>query len=602
MIGANCSSSTRMQKPASASATKFRSTPASTPTATAAQLDAAVAKPTTPRAESWKIMPAPMKPTPVATPAMTRPSLLKPSATTVNAAAPMARSANVRGPAGLPRSRRSRPMRNPRPPAMAMRRMASPWLTWCNTAQVWPRTRRRSWLSQAAVSLHVVEQPSFDLELGDDVVDAEPVTLSVLELVSGLRDAVRASFRGQVWVLGEVQNLRRSGNGHTYFSLVEKAGRGDQARAKLDVVLFRDDRAGVARALRDVPGATLENDVEVRIRGRVDMYAPQGKVQLTMSAIDPVFTVGGIAAARARVLQELASDGLIGRNALRPMPLVPLRVALVASKGSAAYHDFVHELSASGLGFEVGLVDVRVQGDNASRRIVYGLRQAAVRAVDVVVLVRGGGSRADLAPFDAEVVARAIADMPVPVICGVGHEIDRSVADEVAHTSCKTPTACAQLLVSQVRAFERRIDDASRRVVSVARARTSMATRGLDEVARHVRRGVPAALARERALVDRRSLRAAELARLQLRDASRRLDACAHRTGERGRARLREAALVLDRSDATVRALDPARVLERGYSITFDADGRVVRRAVDVAIGAVVRTRVAAGEVVSRVE
>ena len=451
-----------------------------------------------------------------------------------------------------------------------------------------------------------MEQPSFDLELGGgadagDVVD-EPVTHSVLELVSGLRDAVRAAFPGQVWVRGEVQNLRRSANGHTYFSLVEKAGRGDQARAKLDVVLFRDDKAGVTRALRDVPGATLENDVEVRIRGRVDMYAPQGKVQLTMSAIDPVFTVGGIAAARARVLQELVADGLLARNGRLPMPLVPLRVALVASKGSAAYHDFVHELSTSGVGFEVGLVDVRVQGDNASRRIVYGLRQAAVRAVDVVVLVRGGGSRADLAPFDAEVVARAIADMPVPVICGVGHEVDRSVADEVAHTSCKTPTACAQSLVGRVREFVEDLDDAAHRVSSLARSRAAMASRQLDEAARRVQRGAPAAIARERARMDRTHGRVHELSRRRTRDASRELADCARRAAELGRRGVATASLRVDGTERAVRALDPRRVLERGYTITRTADGRVVRAPADTAVGDEIVTELAEGRITSRVE
>src|SRR5262249_11965720 len=184
-----------------------------------------------------------------------------------------------------------------------------------------------------------------------------------------------------------------------------------------------------------------------------EVYAPQGRVQLKMTAIDPVFTVGGIAVARERVVRGLAADGVLDRNACTAMPLVPLRVGLVTSVGSAAFHDFVHELGASGLAFRVAVVDVRVQGDNASRRIVYGLRQMAVRELDVVVLVRGGGSRADLAPFDSDAVARAIVAMAVPVICGVGHETDRSVADQVAHTSCKTPTACAQLLVAQVREF-----------------------------------------------------------------------------------------------------------------------------------------------------
>src|SRR5207245_2538751 len=154
---------------------------------------------------------------------------------------------------------------------------------------------------------------------------------------------------------------------------------------------------------------------------------------------------------------------------------------LITSHGSAAYHDFVHELETSRFAWRVCAVDVRVQGAAAARRITWALRELAQLDVDAVVIVRGGGSRADLAPFDTEIVARAIATMGVPVIVGVGHETDRSVADEVAHTACKTPTACAQILVQQVRGFLGTLDDATHRLVARARSRGALAGRELDE-------------------------------------------------------------------------------------------------------------------------
>src|SRR6476659_2078623 len=173
------------------------------------------------------------------------------------------------------------------------------------------------------------------LDLGDVV---EIPTFSVSELTTQVSDALRRAFPDQVWVRGEVQNLKRYPSGHTYFSLVEKAaGPGDRIRARIDSVLFRDDRPAITRALAEVPGAELGNDVEVRIRGRVGVY--QGKLQLVMSAIDPVFTVGGIAANRERVLRALAADGLLDRNARLALAPVPLRVGLITSRGSAAYHD-----------------------------------------------------------------------------------------------------------------------------------------------------------------------------------------------------------------------------------------------------------------------
>ena len=414
-------------------------------------------------------------------------------------------------------------------------------------------------------------------------------------------DALRRAFPEQVWVRGEVQNLKRYPSGHTYFSLVEKGtGTGDKVRARLACVLFRDDRAAVNRALKEVPGAELGNDVEVRIRGRVSVY--QGQLQLVMSAIDPVFTVGGIAANRERVLRALAADGLLDANRRLELPLVPLRVGFVTSRGSAAYHDFVHELEASGFAFRVATVDVRVQGAAASRRIVWGLRELAARRCDVIVLARGGGSRADLAPFDTELVARCIAEMPVPVITGVGHEVDRSVADEVAHTACKTPTACAQGLVGRVREFVEGLDDAAQRVSSLARSRAAMASRQLDEAARRVQRGAPAVVARERARIDRTHGRVHELSRRRTRDASRELADCARRAAELGRRGVATASLRVDGTERAVRALDPRRVLERGYTITRTAAGRVVRAPAETAVGDEIVTELAQGRITSRVE
>lgn len=459
----------------------------------------------------------------------------------------------------------------------------------------------------------------------DAPTDAEPEpTFTVAELNGRVRDALRRSFPAEVWVRGEVQNLKRHNSGHTYFTLVEKGVRGDRPVARLDVALFRDARRTVDRRLHAVPGAELGDDVEVRIRGRVTLYPEQGRYQLVMSDIDPVFTVGGIAANRERVLRTLAAEGRLGHNARHALAPVPLRIGLVTSVGSAAYHDFVHELELSGYAFRVGVVDVRVQGSAAARRIKYGLNLLAGLAVDAVVLVRGGGSRADLAPFDTDIVARAIAEMPVPVLTGVGHEIDRSVADEVAHTACKTPTACAQVLVEQVRRFDDGLADAARVVATQARRRASLAQRELDDGARRVRRSVPVAVAREQVRIERCHGRVDELARLRTGEATRRLDHAAQRLVDRGRRVTRDAAVVLDgreravtsaathrldldglRLDAresTVRALDPHRVLERGYSITRDAQGRVVRRAADAATGQLIVTELADGHVASRVE
>ncbi len=232
----------------------------------------------------------------------------------------------------------------------------------------------------------------------------EAPTFGVGELNQAIAEALSESFPRQVWVRGEIAQYRVTGAGHAYFDLVEKDRRRDHVRAKLSVALFRQDRAGVNRTLREA-GATLADGAEVRIRARVDFWPPAGRLQLIMNSIDPLFTVGKLAAERARVLQLLTSEGLLRRQAELALALVPLRVGLVTSGGSAAYHDFVQELEASPHAFRVAHVDVRVQGQGAFRRIVYGLRTLSRLDLDVIVLARGGGSRSDLAPFDSEAVA-----------------------------------------------------------------------------------------------------------------------------------------------------------------------------------------------------
>jgi exodeoxyribonuclease VII large subunit len=449
-------------------------------------------------------------------------------------------------------------------------------------------------------------------------------TFSVGELNQAISEAMIEAFPRQVWVRGEIQQFHASRNQHVYFELAEKDGDRDRVRAVLRVALFRNDRPAVNRALKEVPGVKLTDGVEVRIRGRVDFYPPTGRLQLVMNGIDPVFTVGRLAADRERVMRVLAAEGLLRRNAEHDPGPVPLRIGLVTSGGSAAYHDFLEELTASGYAFRVAHIDVRVQGSGASRRIAYALRRLGQLDLDAVVVVRGGGARSDLAPFDTEVVARAIAELPHPVFTGIGHEVDRTVADEVAHTCCKTPTAAAALLVGRVDEFCARLSRLSHRISARARSGCTIAARDLDLLTGRIVRAAPAGVERESVRIDHRARRAAELGRRATRDAARTLDGRARRTSELGRRATRDAARTLlghervlvtaatrgtraadarlTLAAARLRALDPKRVLERGYTITRDADGRVLTRLTGVTEGSTLSVEFADGTATTRVD
>jgi exodeoxyribonuclease VII large subunit len=435
-----------------------------------------------------------------------------------------------------------------------------------------------------------------------DGVDEQ--TFSVTELNTVIRDALREAVPDDVWVRGEVQGLRESRAGHVYFQLVEKDERRDRVQAALDVALFRSHLMTVHAALRKTPGVELADDVEVRVKGHMEVYPPTGRLQLIMTGIDPVFTAGALAANRERVLRTLEAEGLLRANAARDLPAVPLRIGLVTSAGSAAYRDFLDELERSAFAFRVGVCDVRVQGANAPRRLVWALRRMArlAPALDAVVIVRGGGSRSDLAPFDSESVAREIASMPVPVFTGIGHEIDRTVADDVAHTCCKTPTATGQVMVERVAEFVDRLDAVSRGVVHHARSNCVLALSELRDCARRARRGPPLALARELASLERHRGRAEELGTRATNRAATVLDGAERRLSSGGSRLARAESRRLDASAARLRALDPARVLERGYTITRDGDGRVVKRVAPLSTGDRLVTEFADGDARSVVD
>ena len=377
------------------------------------------------------------------------------------------------------------------------------------------------------------------------------VTYTVGELTAAINRQLRSGFGAGVWVTGEISGRRDSG-AHTYFSLVEDL---DGSKATLSVSLF----ANVKRTLTPMLAANrleLTDGTKVRVYGTLDVYAPSGRLSLKISAIDPEFTLGDISAARDAVLARLAAAGLLEANGRVPMPVVPMKVGLVTSVDSAAWHDFIDELTRSGFGFHVVAVDARVQGDQAEQMVSAGIATAVAQGVDVIAVVRGGGARNDLAAFDTEGIARAIANCPVPVLTGIGHEIDRSVADEVSHTALKTPTACAGWLVDRVSEF---VDGVESRAASVA-ARTH------------------AAVARS---AERLRSRADRLAKVNLA-----LDHAARRIDERAR---------------RLELLDPARLLERGWSITLDSSGRVVRSIDDAEAGTTLVIRVADGRITSTV-
>ena len=409
-------------------------------------------------------------------------------------------------------------------------------------------------------------------------MDTELPVLSVSRLGSLIKDGLAVLFPEEFWVEGQITNLRTPRSGHTYLDLVEPSDEpGRPPVAAFSVVLWKQTKVGIDRTLAEAGDLTLGDDLQVRIRASIDFYPPHGRLQLKMTGVDPGFTLGLMAAQRERLLLALATEGILGRNASLALSEPALRIGLVTSIGSAAHADFCTELERSGIAFDLIERDTRVQGDGAAIDIAEGLRIVATYGPDVIALVRGGGSAVDLSVFDAEVVARTIAGLAVPVLTGIGHEIDRSIADEVAHTSYKTPTACAAALVGAARVFADRISALRTAIADHAHRAIDMADRQRTDLAGRTIRAANAVLRHHTDLL------AAGQSRL-LHTAS----ALPQRHRER-----------LDALGARLRALDPAMVLARGWSITRLSDGTLVRSPQDVSDGDTLVTALADGTVTS---
>ncbi len=401
--------------------------------------------------------------------------------------------------------------------------------------------------------------------------------------ISGLNRAIAGLFArhtpGQgFWVRGDVQRLTVSRAGHCYFELVERDARRREPRAVAAAILWSNRRQEVEQALGRV-GLELAEDLSVRVKVRVTFYETSGKVQLEVLDIDPSFTAGDLAMAREQVRRSLRAAGLFDANRRLPFPLVPLRVALVTSAGSAAWHDFTHELSGSGFAFAVELFDTRVAGPGAAGELAAAVRRAGAGG-DVMAIVRGGGARSELTVFDSEIVAFAVASAGIPVWSGVGHEIDRSICDEVASRCFKTPTAAAQALVEAVRAFAGSLDVLQNRLGTAVGRRLAGTEAAMEKRLIHLRGGAQGLVSRRTTDMERCALALAAAPGRRLTMEETKLEGLA----------------------AQVRAFDPARVLARGYSITRDLSGRVVRDGATLSAGDRITTELAAGRAHSVVE
>jgi exodeoxyribonuclease VII large subunit len=409
---------------------------------------------------------------------------------------------------------------------------------------------------------------------------AEPI-LEVGEFYELLTAQLESAYgrRHPCWVRGEVAKVYEKT--HLYVDLVDAgSSASDSKRPVLNAHCWASQWNPLKRKLA-ADGVTLQPGMIVNFFGYVDVYAPQGRIGFTVTEIDVAGLLGDVARRRLELIARLTSEGLLDANKRVALSPVPLRVGLVASPQTEGYSDFTGQLLNSGFGFEVLLVRTAVQGEAAPAQIVAAISTLDAHGVDIICLVRGGGSKGDLACFDDERVARAIALSSTPVFTGIGHTGDESIADLVAHTRAITPTKLGEDIASLVSNWY------SNNVRSPALKLLSATEALLDEAVEYVAE-------RRRTMIF--------AVRDRLRAEQRHLESTHQRLLIQSRHLLASATQSLASTRQLLGAYDPKKRLAQGWSIVTHADGLVVRSLDQVRVSEDVRVTLSDGTFVSTVK
>jgi exodeoxyribonuclease VII large subunit len=453
--------------------------------------------------------------------------------------------------------------------------------------------------------MRIVEQKGLDFGAASPA-PATPArrTLTVTQLTDRIQGVLETELF-DVWVEGEVSNLKIAPSGHWYFSLKD-----DHAQVK--AVVWKT----ATRLIKFKP----KDGMKVLARGGVRVYAPRGEYQVSVEVLEPIGK-GSLQQAFEELKEKLEKEGLFDAARKRPLPMLPRRVGIVTSPTGAVIQDILRVLSRRYANLGVLLYPARVQGPEAAWEIVQGLRALnRVQGLDVIILARGGGSLEDMLPFNDEMVARAIAASKVPTLSAVGHETDFTIADFVADLRAPTPSAAAERVVQAKDEFVARIDALRRRldggfelrrqrvrarVAALTSHRVFEAERG--RIRSHAQR-VDELLYRSESAVRRRVERARDRARRgheraeafrwdrQIEERRDRVRRHERRVADLVRARLADGRSALGRLAGKLESLSPLAVLSRGYALVWDDHGRLVRQPGDVKAGDRLRIRVAGGE------
>ena len=404
-----------------------------------------------------------------------------------------------------------------------------------------------------------------------------PITLSELQRL--VKQTLHERFALPLWVGAEISEIKVNYSGHCYLELVEKGGSGTptaQARA----VIWRSNYPRIAGYFEAETGQKLVAGIRILAKAVVTYHELYG-FSLQILDIDPSYTLGDLERQRQQTIARLQQDGVWELNRETAMPAVVQRIAVISSANAAGYRDFCKELERSPYAFRTQLFDAFMQGDSAEASIIAALCAVADRqeAFDAAVLIRGGGSRNDLRCFDAYRLCSYVAQFPLPVVTGIGHDKDTSVADLVAHTALKTPTAAAGWLVERAAAFEGRLDSASLQLHGAAAGLIRRHETALERLRGEIRLHAHGLLDRQRTLLQQRSAALPEAVRSFVARTAARLETARELTESRS----------------------PQRILRLGFAVVRDA-GKPLLSVHDTAAGRCLDIEVADGTLTATVK
>ena len=281
-----------------------------------------------------------------------------------------------------------------------------------------------------------------------NIVTTPQESLTLYDLQRMVRGALESRFSDPVWISAEISELKLNSSGHCYLNLVEKGLGGGSPRAEARAMIWRSAYTSISKTFEMATGSQLCSGLKVLVRVVVTFHETYG-YSLQIIDIDPSYTLGDVERRRRETIDMLISDGVWDMNRELPISRPVLRIAIVSSATAAGYRDFMRELQRSIYRFQTTLFESTMQGDGGEDSVICALEEIAANEekFDAVAIIRGGGSTSDLALFDSYRIASHVAQFPLPIVTGIGHDKDVSVTDMVAHTHCKTPTAVATLFV-----------------------------------------------------------------------------------------------------------------------------------------------------------